>query len=72
VPPASSSSYTPMTEAGIPDAVFGVEQLELDLPALVGALSRRLREAGVPTTTARAADFAHALTLVRPMTRRRL
>jgi uncharacterized protein with von Willebrand factor type A (vWA) domain len=61
-----------MTDSGMANGVFGVEQVELDLPALVGALNRRLRDAGMPTTTARAADFAHALTLVRPMTRRRL
>ncbi len=46
----------------------GSRQVELDLPALVGALSRRLHDAGVPTSTERAADFAHALTLVRPVT----
>ena len=51
---------------------FGVETIELDLPPLVGAMSRRLHEAGVPITPARAADFAHSLTLVRPITRRRL
>jgi len=52
--------------------VFGVETVELDLPALAGALSRRLRDAGVPVTPERSADFARALALVRPMTRRRL
>jgi uncharacterized protein with von Willebrand factor type A (vWA) domain len=44
----------------------------LDLPPLVGALSRRLHDAGVPTTPARAADLARALTLVKPVSRRRL
>jgi uncharacterized protein len=53
-------------------AVFGVETIELDLPPLVGALGRRLHDAGVPVTPARAADFARALTLARPITRRRL
>jgi len=52
--------------------VFGVETIHLDLPALVGALSRRLHDSGVPITPARAADFARALTLVRPITRRQL
>ena len=52
--------------------VFGVETIELDLPPLVGALSRRLHEVGVPTTPARAAELARALTLVRPVARRRL
>jgi len=51
---------------------FGVETIELDLPPLVGALGRRLHDAGVPITPARSADFARALTLVRPITRRRL
>ena len=53
-------------------AVFGVETIHLDLPPLAGALSRRLHEAGVPVTPARAADFARSLSLVRPITRRRL
>ena len=61
-----------MTDAREPDAVFGVETIDLDLPLLVGALSRRLHEAGLPITPARAADFARALTLVRPIARRRL
>ena len=52
--------------------VFGVETIVLDLPPLVGAFSRRLHDAGVPITPTRAADFARALTLVRPITRRRL
>jgi uncharacterized protein len=51
---------------------FGVETIELDLPPLVGALSRRLHDAGVPVTPGRSVEFAQALALVRPMTRRRL
>ncbi|HEU4942292.1 MAG TPA: VWA domain-containing protein [Gaiellaceae bacterium] len=51
---------------------FGVETVELDLPPLVGALSRRLHDRGVPVTPGRSADFARALTLVRPISRRRL
>ena len=51
---------------------FSVETVNLDLAALAGAFSRRLREAGVPITAERAAHFAHALALVRPLTRRRL
>jgi uncharacterized protein with von Willebrand factor type A (vWA) domain len=54
------------------DAVFGVETLELDLPPLAGALARRLHEAGVPVTPGRSIAFTQALTLVRPITRRRL
>ena len=38
----------------------------------MGAFSRRLHEAGLPITPARSADFARALTLVRPISRRRL
>jgi len=51
---------------------FGVETIELDLPPLVGALSRRLHDAGLPVTPGRSVGFARALTLVRPITRRRL
>ena len=51
---------------------FSVRTLHLDLPAFAGAFSRRLHEAGVPTTAERAARFAQALELVRPVSRRRL
>jgi uncharacterized protein with von Willebrand factor type A (vWA) domain len=51
---------------------FGVETIELDLPPLAAGLSRRLHDAGVPMTPERPADFARALTLVRPVSRRRL
>ncbi len=51
---------------------FRVETIELDLAPLAAALSRWLRDAGVPTTPERPADFARALTLVRPVSRRRL
>jgi uncharacterized protein with von Willebrand factor type A (vWA) domain len=50
----------------------GVETVVLDLPATVGALARRLHEAGVPLPPARSADLARALELVRPVARRRL
>ncbi len=53
-------------------AAFGVETIELDLPPLVGALSRRLHDRGVPTAPARSAELARALTLVRPISRRQL
>jgi uncharacterized protein with von Willebrand factor type A (vWA) domain len=55
-----------------PGSHFGVETLELDLPPLAAALSRRLHEAGMPMTPERPVDFARALTLVRPLSRRRL
>ena len=51
---------------------FGVETVVLDLPPLVGAFGRRLREAGLPVTPQRSADLARALDLVRPISRRRL
>ncbi|HEY0632274.1 MAG TPA: VWA domain-containing protein [Thermoleophilaceae bacterium] len=51
---------------------FGVETVLLDLPPLVGAFGRRLREAGLPVTPQRSAELARALDLVRPITRRRL
>jgi uncharacterized protein with von Willebrand factor type A (vWA) domain len=53
-------------------ADFCVETIVLDLPPLAGALSRRLRDAGVPVTPERAADFTRALGLTRPVSRRRL
>ncbi len=52
--------------------VFGVETITLDLPPLAAALSRRLHESGVPVTPGRAAAFAQALVLTKPITRRRL
>jgi uncharacterized protein len=61
-----------VTDTGVSDRAFGVETIQLDLPPLAGALSRRLHDAGMPMTPARSADFARALTLVRPITRRRL
>jgi uncharacterized protein with von Willebrand factor type A (vWA) domain len=51
---------------------FRVETIHLDLPPLAVALGRRLQAAGLPTTPARLADFARALVLVRPISRRRL
>jgi uncharacterized protein len=53
-------------------AAFGVETIELDLPQLVGAVSRRLHDRGVPTAPARSAELARALALVRPIARRQL
>ncbi len=51
---------------------FRVRTLGLDLPAVAGAFSRRLRDAGVPVTAERAAWFADALAVVEPISRRRL
>jgi uncharacterized protein len=54
------------------DSAFTVRTIHLDLPALAGAFSRRLHDAGVPMTAERAARFAEALALVKPVSRRRL
>ncbi|MDQ3849740.1 MAG: hypothetical protein M3296_03885, partial [Actinomycetota bacterium] len=54
------------------EGTFRVETIHLDLPAVVGALSQRLHAAGVPVTPERSANFAKALTLVKPVSRRRL
>jgi uncharacterized protein with von Willebrand factor type A (vWA) domain len=51
---------------------FRVATVELDLPGLAAAFCRRLHDAGLPVTPARAADLARALALVRPQSRRRL
>jgi hypothetical protein len=56
----------------VAERAFTVETVLLDLPALAASFGRRLHEAGVPTTAERAARFAEALTLVRPVSRRRL
>jgi len=55
-----------------PGEPFRVRTLGLDLPAVAGGLSRRLHDAGVPVTAERAAWFAQALTVVEPISRRRL
>jgi uncharacterized protein with von Willebrand factor type A (vWA) domain len=55
-----------------PERAFGVQTIHLDLPPLAGSLGQRLRAAGVPVTPERSADFARALKLVRPYSRRRL
>ena len=51
---------------------FRVRTAVLDLPPLVGALARRLHDAGVPVDAERAARLAQALAVVRPVARRRL
>jgi len=51
---------------------FGVETVELPLPELAAAFSRRLHDAGLPVTPERPVAFARALELVRPVSRRRL
>jgi uncharacterized protein len=61
-----------VAERGAREPAFGVETIHLDLPPLAGGFGQRLREAGIPVTPERSADFARALTLVRPISRRRL
>ena len=56
----------------MPEPQFTVETIELDLPAVTTAFSRRLHAAGVPVTAERTAAFARALALVVPISRRRL
>jgi uncharacterized protein len=51
---------------------FHVETIELDLPELAGAFTRRLHDAGLPVTPARTAELTRALALVNPVARRRL
>ena len=49
-----------------------VQAVELPLPAMAAAFARRLHDAGLPVTPERAARFADALAVVRPISRRRL
>jgi uncharacterized protein len=56
----------------VSDRAFRVETVELDLPALAASFGRRLHDAGLPTTAERSARFAEALSLVKPVSRRRL
>ncbi len=49
-----------------------VETVWLDVPGVAGAFGRALRDAGVPSGVDRAVQFDRALTLVRPVSRRRL
>jgi uncharacterized protein with von Willebrand factor type A (vWA) domain len=49
-----------------------VETVQLPLPDMAAAFERRLRAAGLPVGPERAARFAEALAVVRPIARRRL
>ena len=67
--PASRSSCAAVTDA----RAFGVETIELDLPPLAGAFEPApARRRACRSRPARSADFARALALVRPISRRRL
>jgi uncharacterized protein with von Willebrand factor type A (vWA) domain len=54
------------------DFVFGIEDLTLDLPAVVGAFSQRLHNAGMPVTPSQTQQYARSLVLTKPVSRRRL
>jgi uncharacterized protein with von Willebrand factor type A (vWA) domain len=54
------------------DGVFRVEELLLDLPAVVGAFSQRLHAAGVPVTPTQSEQCARSLKLTKPESRRQL
>jgi uncharacterized protein with von Willebrand factor type A (vWA) domain len=54
------------------DFVFGIEDLTLDLPAVVGAFSQRLHDAGMPVTPSQTQQYARSLVLTKPVSRRRL
>jgi uncharacterized protein with von Willebrand factor type A (vWA) domain len=51
---------------------FKVVPFELELPELAAAFSQRLHAAGVPVTPGMSEQFAHALRLTKPVSRRRL
>jgi len=63
-----------VTETLVPgeDGPLRLEEIELDLPALVGAFTERLRLQGVPVTPEHSIHFAQALSLIKPISRRRL
>jgi uncharacterized protein with von Willebrand factor type A (vWA) domain len=54
------------------DGAYGIEDLDLDLPAVVGAFSQRLHDAGMPVTPSQTQQYARALALTKPISRRRL
>jgi uncharacterized protein with von Willebrand factor type A (vWA) domain len=51
---------------------IAVTHLTLDVPAVAARFSRALHDAGLPVSSVQAARFARALTLTRPLSRRRL
>ena len=59
-------------QRGAGRGVFGIEDLTLDLPAVVGAFSQRLHDAGMPVTPSQTQQYAHSLALTKPESRRRL
>ncbi len=62
-----------MEEQGTPEVVdFRVVPFEVPLPELAAAFSQRLHAAGVPVTPGMSEQFARALRLTKPVSRRRL
>ena len=59
---------------GKPEPVpeFKVVDFDVDLPGLASAFSQRLHEAGVPVTPTQTEQYARALKLTKPVSRRRL
>ena len=53
-------------------AQIEVTRLTLDVPAVSVAFTRALRDAGLPVSAEQATRFSRALTIARPITRRRL
>jgi uncharacterized protein with von Willebrand factor type A (vWA) domain len=56
----------------VDDRPVEVTHLTLDVPAVAAAFTRALHDAGLPVSGEHAARFARALTVTRPLTRRRL
>src|SRR4029077_4270306 len=54
------------------EPAFGLGTAHVGAAPLRAARCGRLQDAGIPVTPARGADLARALTLVRPLSRRRL
>ena len=62
----------PLESDGVRGDGLSDESILLDLPVVAAALGRRLYAAGLPVTLERAATFAEALTLIGPLSHRRL
>src|SRR5918998_2054649 len=61
---------TEQDNGAVPD--FKVVDFDVDLPGLASAFSQRLHEAGVPVTPSQTEQYARALKLTKPVSRRRL
>ena len=71
---SGQSNGTAETSNGMPEPVpeFKVVDFDVDLPGLASAFSQRLHEAGVPVTPSATEQYARALKLTKPVSRRRL